>query len=150
MPGRQLSWGAIVRGTIVLEPFLYINEMFFKNSKPLWKHVFSNTIFFVFISSLYKARTKSQITLFSISVFFHRHWRFTGQQEQGGDHLLFHSTTFTRSKTFRIYLPRCMWDDYYVFLIAPLETTKTATTWDLPPCWITMWLIDNAMVISAC
>ena len=38
---------------------------------------------------------------FSIRIFFHRHWRLTGQQGKGGDHLLFHSTTSTRSRTFR-------------------------------------------------
>ena len=38
-------------------------KMFLKNLKPLWKHVFSNMIFFVaFTSSLYKVRTKSQST----------------------------------------------------------------------------------------
>ena len=31
--------------------------------------------------------------------FLHRHWRFTGQQGKGGDHLLFHSTTSTRWRT---------------------------------------------------
>ena len=38
---------------------------------------------------------------FSIRVFFHGHWRLTGQQGKGGDHFLFHSTTSTRSRTFR-------------------------------------------------
>ena len=33
--------------------------------------------------------------------FLHRHWRFTGQQWKGGDHLLFHSTISTRSRTLR-------------------------------------------------
>ena len=38
---------------------------------------------------------------FSIRIFFHIPWRFTGQQGKGGDHFLFHSTTYTRSRTFR-------------------------------------------------
>ena len=38
---------------------------------------------------------------FSIKVFCHRHCRLTGQQGKGGDHLLFHSTTSTRSRTLR-------------------------------------------------
>ena len=38
---------------------------------------------------------------FSVRVFFHRHWRFTGQQGKGGGHLLFHSTTSTCSRTLR-------------------------------------------------
>ena len=36
--------------------------MFLKNSKPLWKNVYSKTIFFVFTSSWYKVGTKSQST----------------------------------------------------------------------------------------
>ena len=38
---------------------------------------------------------------FSIRVFFHGHWRLIGQQGKGGDHLLFHPTISTRSRTFR-------------------------------------------------
>ena len=33
--------------------------------------------------------------------FLHRHWWFTGQQGNGGDHLLFHSATSTRSQILR-------------------------------------------------
>ena len=63
---------------------------------------------------------------FSIRVFFHGHWRLTGQQGRGGDHLLFHFSTFhpvTNIQTFicnfvreiaityfwsqRLYLPDC-------------------------------------------
>ena len=33
--------------------------------------------------------------------FLHRHWRFTEQQGKAGDHLFFHSTTSTRSRTLR-------------------------------------------------
>ena len=61
---------------------------------------------------------------FSIRVFFHGHWQFTGQQGKGGDHLLFHSTTSTRSRHWDIYLELCMWDDYHVFLIATLVFTR--------------------------
>ena len=38
---------------------------------------------------------------FSIRIFFHIHWRFTEQLGKDGDHLLFHSTTSTRSRTLR-------------------------------------------------
>ena len=43
----------------------------------------------------------SKFFFFTIRVFFHRHWRFTGQQDNGGDHCLFRSTTSTCSQTFR-------------------------------------------------
>ena len=47
------------------------------------------------------AATNDEAVFFSIRAFFHGHWQHTGQQGKGGDHLLFHSSTFTRSWTFR-------------------------------------------------
>ena len=38
--------------------FFFVNEMFLKNSKPLWKHVFSDTIF-MFSQIVYIKRTRS-------------------------------------------------------------------------------------------
>ena len=75
-------------------------------------------------------------------IFSHRHWRFTGQQGKGGEHLLFHSTTSTRSRTFRHlfatlhvrWLSRIFNRNACVY--------QTATRWDLPPYRITIWLID--------
>ena len=61
---------------------------------------------------------------FSVRVFFHRHWRLTGQQRKGGGHLSFHSTTSTLLQTLRFFLQLCMWDDHHVFLIANLVLTK--------------------------
>ena len=43
----------------------------------------------------------SWVIFFSIRVFFHGHGRLIGQQEKEEDHLLLHSTTSTRSRTFR-------------------------------------------------
>ena len=57
---------------------------------------------------------------FSVRVFFHRHWSFTGQQEKEEDHLLFHSITSTCSRTL----------------------SQNATRWVLPLYQITIWLID--------
>ena len=84
------------------------------------------------------------LIFFSIRVFFffHRHWRFTGQKGKGGDHLLFHSTTSTRSRTFRHlfatlhvrWLSRIFNRNACVY--------QTATRWDLPPYRITIWVID--------
>ena len=79
---------------------------------------------------------------FPMRVFFYRHWRFTGQQGKGGYHLLFHSTTSTCSRTFRHlfatlhvrWLSRIFNRNACVY--------QTATRWDLPPYWITIWLID--------
>ena len=88
--------------------------------------------------------------VFSIRVFFHRHWRFTGQQVKGGYHLLFHSTTSTRSQTLRNLFTTfiCMWDDYHVFLIATLVFTRLLLDGiyhfnQLP----FEWLIDDAMFV---
>ena len=74
--------------------------------------------------------------------FLHRQWRFTGQQRKGGDHLLFHSTTSTRSQTLRHlyatlhvrWLSRIFNRNACVY--------QTATRWDLPPYRVTIWVID--------
>ena len=79
---------------------------------------------------------------FSVRVFFHRHWRFTGQQEKEEDHLLFHSTTSTCSRTLRHlfatlhvrWLSRIFNRNICVY--------QNATRWALPPYQITIWLID--------
>ena len=55
--------------------------------------------------------------VFFIRVFFHRHWRFTGQQGKGGDHLLLHSTTLPippAHEHWDIYLQLCMMLVYLV------------------------------------
>ena len=75
--------------------------------------------------------------------FLHRHWRFTRQQGKGGDHLLFHSTTSTRSQTLRhlfatlhvrwlsrIFNTRLLLDEIYHLIELPFE-----------------WLIDDAMFV---
>ena len=74
--------------------------------------------------------------------FLHRHWRFTGQQRKGGNHLSFHSTTSTRSLTLRHlfatlhvrWLSRIFNRNVCVY--------QTATRWDLPPYRITIWVIE--------
>ena len=84
---------------------------------------------------------------FSVRVFFHRHWRFTGQQGKRGDHLLCHSTTSTRPQTFRHlfatlhvrWLSRIFNRNACIY--------QAATQWDLPPYWIIVWLIDYAMFV---
>ena len=85
---------------------------------------------------------------FSVRVFLHRHWRFTGQQGREGtnvystlplppahEHLI--ATLYVR------WLSR--------FLNRNACVYQTATRWDLTPYWITIWLIDwlidNAMFI---
>ena len=74
--------------------------------------------------------------------FLHRHWRFTGQQGEWGDHLLFHSTTSTRSQTLRHL--------FATLHVRWLSRTfncnacayQAAIRWDLPPYRITIWVID--------
>ena len=74
--------------------------------------------------------------------FLHRHWQFSGQQGNGGDHLLFHSAISTHSRTLRYlfatlhvrWLSRIFNRNACVY--------QTATRWDLPPYRITIWVID--------
>ena len=49
-----------------------------------------------------------------LSIYFHRHWRFAGQQRKGVNLRLFHATTSTRSWTFRHLFPtlHVKWDCY--------------------------------------
>ena len=74
--------------------------------------------------------------------FLHRHWRFTGQQWKGGDHLLFHSTTSTRSRTLR-YLFATLHVRWLSRIFNPNACVyQTAIRWYLPPYRITIWVID--------
>ena len=74
--------------------------------------------------------------------FLHRHWRFTGQQGKRGNHLLFHSTTSTRSQTLRTFFTtlHVRWLSHIFNRNACVY--QTATRWDLPPYRITIWVID--------
>ena len=83
---------------------------------------------------------------FSIRVFFHGHWQFTGQQRKGGDHLLFHSSTSTRSRTFKH-----LFTTLHLRLLSHIFNRnaciyQNATRWDLPPYRITIWMIDDVMI----
>ena len=90
----------------------------------------------VFLKILHNSLGKqlcAGISFFFYQGFLHRHWRFTGQKGKGRDHLLFHSTTFTRSRTVRHlfatlqvrWLSRIFNRNACVY--------RTATQWDLPP-----------------
>ena len=98
-----------------------------------------------------KIKTKFQISFFnffllffSIRVSFHGHWRLTGQQGKGGDHLLFHSTTSTRSLRHLFATLHVRWLSRIFNRNACIY--QTATRWDLPPYRITIWLIDDVTV----
>ena len=86
---------------------------------------------------------------FSIRIFFHRHWRLTGQQEKGEDHLLFHSTTSTHSRTFRHLFAtlHVRWLSHIFNRTACIY--QAVTRWDLPPYRITIWLTDD-VTLSFC
>ena len=79
---------------------------------------------------------------FSIRVLFHGHWQLTGQQGKGGDHLLFHSTTSSRSR-----ILRNLFATLHVRWLSSVFNRnacvyQTATRWDLPPYRIIIWVID--------
>ena len=81
---------------------------------------------------------------FSIRVFVSRTLTTHRTAGKGGDHLLFHSTTSNGSRTFRHLAALCMWDDYYIFLIAPLVFTRLLLDEiyhliELPFDWLMMW-----------
>ena len=83
------------------------------------------------------------VQFFSIRIFFHRHnWRFTGQQGKGGNHLLFHSTTSTGSRTLRSLFANLHVRWLSRILNRNACVYQTATRWDLPLYRLTIWLID--------
>ena len=94
--------------------------------------------------------TALNASIFSIRVLFHRHWRLTGQQGKGGDHLLFHSITFTRSQTFRNLFAtlHVRWLSHIFDRTACIY--QTATRWELPTYRITIWLIDDMTLVFDC
>ena len=92
-------------------------------------------------------RFMGSVAFFSIRVFFHRHWSFTGQQGMGVDHLLFHSTASTRSRKLRhLFLTlHVRWLSRIFDCNACVY--QTATWWDLLPLLPFDWLIDDAMFV---
>ena len=71
--------------------------------------------------------------------------------QQGGDHLLFHSTTSTHSRTLRhIFATLHVRWLSHIFFNRTACIYQTATRWDLPIYRITTWLFDNVMLISVC
>ena len=82
---------------------------------------------------------------YSILFFYSR--QLTGQQEKGGDHCLFHSTTSTRSRIFRhLFATLLVWWLSHVFNRTAC-IYQTATRWDLPAYRIINWLTDDVMLI---
>ena len=65
----------------------------------------------------------------------------------GGNHLLFHSASSTRSGTFRHTFAtlHVRWLSHIFNRTACIY--QTATQWDLPPYRIIIWLIDDAMLV---
>ena len=86
---------------------------------------------------------------FCIRVFFHGHWRLTGQQGKGG--IIFYSTLPLPSahEHSDIYLQLCMWVDYHIFNRTAC-IYKIATWWDLHLNRITIWLIDDVTLVFVC
>ena len=83
-------------------------------------------------------------------VFFLWQWRLTGQQGQGGHHLLFHFTTSTHSRTFR-HLFATLQVRWLSHIFNRTTCIYQATTrWDLQPYVITIWLIDDVMLLFVC
>ena len=95
-------------------------------------------------------RKKGTYHFFCIRAFFDGHWQLTGQQDKGRDHLLFHSTASTRSQTFRHLFAtlHVRWLSHIFNRNACIY--QTATRWHLPPYRITIWLIDDVILIFVC
>ena len=80
----------------------------------------------------------SYIFFLPIRVFFHKHWRFTGQHRGSQGTIFvplydFHS--FTKIKWLSCIFNRTA------------SIYQIATRWDLPPYWITIWMIEDVILI---
>ena len=86
------------------------------------------------------------IYIFSVRVFFHGHWQLTGHQGKGGPSFipLYHFHALTNIQTFI-----CNFTHERLSHVCNLNACiyQTATWWDLPPYQITIWLIDNVILI---
>ena len=89
------------------------------------------------------------IYIYSIRVSFTDTDNSQDSREREGtrDHLLLHSTTSTRSRTFRHFFAtlHVRWLSHIFNRNACIY--QTATRWDLPPYRITVWLIDDVILI---
>ena len=124
------------------------NKSKIRNTLNIWCcFPVSRTIFFQFI--FIRMYTTDDLFFFSIRVFFHGHWRLTGQQGKGRDHLLLHYTTYTHAQAFRhlFALLHVRWLSHVFNRIAC--NYQAATWWYLPLYRITIWLIDD-VTLSFC
>ena len=90
-----------------------------------------------------------------VFVFFLSWFSFTdiddsqdSRGREGGDHLLFHSTTSTRSRTFRYLFAtlHVRWLSHIFNHTASIY--QTTTRCDLPPYRTTIWLIDDVKLVT--
>ena len=113
------------------------NRHNFNNKRPRWLGlVCQKTSKLEDHNSECKMELKCQnaaVVFFSIWVSFRRHWRFTGQQENGCDHLNSSLSFSPAHKHSDIYLQLYIWEDNFLFLIALLVTTILLQDNIIPP-----------------
>ena len=97
----RIIWFRFILKLHLFSIFYDLIASYYAKGKWQWRQGYS----FCFESYHFLIRkcffTPAYFSLFNLTCFFHRHWRFTGQQGKGGDHPLFLSTTSTRSETLR-------------------------------------------------
>ena len=85
---------------------------------------------------------------FFYQVFFH--WRFTGQQEKGEDHLDSSLPLPPAQEYSDIYLELFMWDTLPRIFNQIICKYQAATCWNLPTYWIPICSIHDGILISVC
>ena len=110
------------------------------------------------LKSACKIHFTCRFSFFPIRIFFHRHWKFIGQQVKGRDHLLFQSTTSTCSQTLKTFICNLGCEMTHIFLITRLafprllldeiyhliELTILSIDW-----WCNVCLLDN-LILDFC
>ena len=105
-----------------------------------------------FVFSVKRSFTNGKL-IYTIVFFFYQGFlsrTLTIHRTAGGrHHLLFHSTTSTRSQIFRHFFAtlHVRWLSHIFNRTAGIY--QTANRWDLPPYRITIWLIDD-LTLSFC
>ena len=107
------------------------------------------TVTLILCGNEIKCHKRYMEMFFSIRIFFHRHWQFTGQQGKRRDHALFFSVTTTRLWAFRH-----LFATLHVRWLPPIFNRiacnyQVATRRVLPSYWITI-LIDWWCNVSFC
>ena len=126
----------------------HVYDLYSYENEHIWfttilKYVLPLFFFFILNFFFYQGFLSQTLTIHSAAG--------EGGEGRGGEHLYSSLPIPPVHEHSDIYLQLCMWDDYHVFSIASLVTTRLILSEIyLPSYWTTIWLIDDGILISFC